>query len=308
MRFGIISAVTAMVVIAAGVADAAPRVRTVTLQRLTTLTVDLVPDLGVRFTFPFILDEHDDYVPFTMTSTNPVFVPERKDGRNSFVVVVDPQKIAAAPARAGERLPTYYGNLFVTVAGYEVSVELRTTAQLADHYTDVVFELGEDDREILIQKLAAQRTKALEAEYQKRAAEIDHLAEQRAMARVGVLALRTPKTTRIKEEATTKLTSGETLTLYVDRAVTYDPYTIVVFDLENHSRGQGVTVLDAKLVAVDPATKAERPIESAKDVEGRVLPDSTVRGVITVLGMRLESHEVLRLDVVTDQGIVQAQW
>jgi len=35
------------------------------------LTVEIVPDLGTRFIFPFVLDEQDTYVPFTLNITNP---------------------------------------------------------------------------------------------------------------------------------------------------------------------------------------------------------------------------------------------
>ena len=62
-----------LVCLATSTAHAEPRAKTVELHKRTNLVVYVVPDLGVRFTFPFILDEQDAYVPFTLNITNPAF-------------------------------------------------------------------------------------------------------------------------------------------------------------------------------------------------------------------------------------------
>lgn len=41
-------------------AEATPRVKNYTLQNHTTLIVNIVPSLGTRFVFPFVLDESDE--------------------------------------------------------------------------------------------------------------------------------------------------------------------------------------------------------------------------------------------------------
>ena len=105
------------------------------------------PTLGTRFSFPFILDEQDAYVPFTLNITNPSFVNTREKGRNYFVIT--------APARAEG---TMLGNVFVSVAGYEISIELRTTNDLSKQYSDIDFNLTNEAREDLIQQSIAQRT------------------------------------------------------------------------------------------------------------------------------------------------------
>ena len=74
-------------------ARAEPRVKHVTLTQETTLVIELVPDLGTRFVFPFVLDEQDEYVPFTSTITNPAFASIREPGRNSFVVTIPPSPV-----------------------------------------------------------------------------------------------------------------------------------------------------------------------------------------------------------------------
>lgn len=285
-------------VLAAPVA-ASPKVREVVLQKHTTLTVEMVPDLGTRFIFPFVLDEQDEYVPFTLNLTNPAFVSKREPGRNSFVVTIPPTGARGAPS---------YGNLFVTVAGYEITVELRTTTDLNKHYSDVNFELGDGERESLIQKGIAQRTRVLEGEYKKKMDDLEKLADLKAMGRVGVIAQKSPSTRRIKEEQKLTLKNGDTITLFVDRAITYEPYTIFTFEVDSDSNTQGVTVLDAKLFGVDADSKQLRPIEAAKDVPPRIPPRESVNGVITTMEASLNPKEYLRLVILTDKGEVSAQW
>ena len=282
---------------AINMAYAEPRAKSVELHKRTTLTVYVVPDLGTRFSFPFILDEQDSYVPFTLNITNPAFVNGREKGRNYFVIT--------APVKSeGSML----GNVFVSVAGYEISVELRTTNDLSKHYSDIVFTLTNEAREELIQQSIAQRTAALEQEYKKKFEELDAAAEQKAIARVGRLAIKKPDTKRIKEESRLKLPNGDSIVLYVDQVVNYDPYSIYLFNVEADSGSKGLTILDAKLFSVDADTKQVRPIESAKDVPTRVQPNQEVQGAITVLGSALNPNNLLRLQVVTDKGNVEAQW
>ncbi len=286
-----------LVLFAINTAHAEPRAKSVELHKRTTLTVYVVPDLGTRFSFPFILDEQDSYVPFTLNITNPAFVNGREKGRNYFVIT--------APVRSeGSML----GNVFVSVAGYEISVELRTTNDLSKHYSDIVFTLTNEAREELIQQSIAQRTAALEQEYKKKFEELDATAEQKAIARVGRLAIKKPDTKRIKEESRLKLPNGDSIVLYVDQVVNYDPYAIYLFNVEADSGSKGLTILDAKLFSVDADTKQVRPIESAKDVPTRVQPNQEVQGAITVLGSALNPNNLLRLQVVTDKGMVEAQW
>ena len=160
--------------------NAEPKSRTIDLHKRTVLTAYIVPDLGTRFTFPFVLDETDSFIPFTLTPTNEIFVNDRQPKRNYFVITAPSPKVGAG---------TYYGNIFVTVAGFEITIELRTTNDLTKHYSDVVFNLTADDREDLVQKGVAQRTKALEAEYKKKTDAIDSDTDQKAVARIGRLAL-----------------------------------------------------------------------------------------------------------------------
>lgn len=300
MKLSRISArVAALLLIAVvGAAHAEPRIKHVMLEKHTVLTLAMAPDLGTRFVFPFALDEQDEYVPFTLAITNPAFEQRREEGRNSFVVTIKPSK---------DRSPVI-SDLFLTVAGYEITVELRTTTDLTQHYTDIVFELGEGVRETLIQQGIRQRTKALEKDYETKLQGIEALAEQKALARVGALALSSPSSKSVKEDATLRMANGDKLTLSVDKIETYGPYALVVWELYNASRSQEIVVQDARLFAVDPKTKQEHAIDGANELPPRVTTRQTVRGVTTVLATQIPKDNYLKFAVNTDKGVVNAQW
>jgi hypothetical protein len=286
-----------LICLATSTAHAEPRSKPVELHKRTNLVVYVVPDLGVRFTFPFILDEQDSYVPFTLNITNPSFEQRREKGRNYFVIT----EKAGSPSNM-------LGNVFITVAGFEISIELRTTNDLTKHYSDIVFDLTKEAREELIQQGIVQRTLALEQEYKKKFDDLDAAAEQKAIARVGRLALKKPDTKRIKEESRLKLPNGDAVVLFVDQVVDYEPYSIYLFNVAADSDSKGLTIMDARLLSVDAYTKQARPIDSSKDVPSRVQPNQEVQGAITVLGSSLNPKNLLRLQVVTDKGTVEAEW
>ncbi len=295
LHFCIITFILSVVLISFS-ANAEPRVKTVTLESHTSLTAYLIPNLGVRFIFPFILDEADDFVPFTSQLTNQSFNYKREQGRNSFVVWITPQ--------AGQQS----GDLFVTVAGYLISIEIKTTNNASLFYSDINFALGTAAREDLIQKSIKQRTKALEDEYKKKLESLDNLADQKAIAKVGVLAMTEPSRTRIKEQSSIALPNGDKLTLYVNEALNYGAYTMFTFELSTDGDTESLSVMDAKLFSIDPKTKQARPVDAAKDIPKRIMPKETYRGVLTTLDATLNPKEFLNLQVLTDKGTVEAKW
>ncbi|HFE37502.1 MAG TPA: hypothetical protein ENK06_03650, partial [Gammaproteobacteria bacterium] len=109
-------------------ADAAPKIKRIELQAFTQFTLDMVPDLGTRFIFPFVLDEESDNIPFTLKMTNPVFTHQRVPGRNFFVVELPPM---SQPNTTNPVSPVYLGNLFINAGGYNITVLLRSSNKTA---------------------------------------------------------------------------------------------------------------------------------------------------------------------------------
>jgi len=302
LRFTIISFV--FILGASGLVSAEPRTKTVELTKITHLVVEIVPDLGTRFTFPFVLDEADSAIPFTMVSTNKIFQTERKEKRNTFVVLVDREKIP--PEFQSGQIPAYFGNIFVTAGDYMVTIELRTTNSLKAHFTDIVFKMGKVEEEILIQKVIDQRIKTLEADYEKKLEEIDKLASQKVIEKIGELAITSPKIKNIKEEKKERLDDA-LVVLYVDRSLSYGPFVSFVYEIENQS-DSGLTVSNIRLLQNNEAQGIPIEIQSQTDLPPRLMADQKYEGVISVTAESLSPDELLTLEVITNKGKIETTW
>ena len=271
------------------------------LKQLTTLVLNFYPGMGTRFTFPFLLDNDDNYVPYTNDNTNSgVFIPlKRQKGRNFFVITVPPEHAS---------MDHDIGNMFITVAGYQISVEMHSTKSRTDHVSDVRFLMGEKAREDLIQHAIAQRSKALEQSYKDKFTQLDVMTEQRAIAKVGMLALSDPQETNIKEEAVLELKNGDETVLYVDKVIDYPGYSIYKFDIENDSSANHVAVQDAKLFLIYENSGKKISLDAAKQIPKRVEPRGMATGVLVVDKTRVDDNKQLMLEVLTDGGSVQAVW
>jgi len=271
------------------------------LKNLTTLTLKFYPGMGTRFTFPFLLDNDDDYVPYTNDNTNStVFVPiKRQNGRNFFVITIPPEHVSEKED---------IGNMFITVAGYQISIEMLSTKNRKEHVSDIRFLMGEKAREDLIQHAIEQRSKALEQSYKDKFAQLEVQTEKRALGKVGMLALYEPDEIRIKEEAVLELKNGDETVLFVDSALIYPEYTIFSFEIENDSSKNHVAVQDAKLFAIDDKGGQKIPLDTAKEIPKRVEPRGAATGVIVVDNSTLDSKKQLTLEVLTDGGSIQAVW
>lgn len=271
------------------------------LKQLTTLVLNFYPGMGTRFTFPFLLDNDDNYVPYTNDNTNSgVFIPlKRQKGRNFFVITVPPEHVSTL---------LDIGNMFITVAGYQISVEMHSTKKRSDHVSDVRFLMGVKAREDLIQHAISQRSKALEQSYKDKFDQLDAMTAQRALAKVGMLALADPTETRIKEEAVLVLKNGDETILFVDMVLDYPEYSIYKFDIENDSSTNHVTVQDAKLFLIDEKSGKKIPLDTAKKIPKRVEPRGMATGVLVVDKNTIDDNKRLMLEVLTDGGSVQAVW
>jgi len=280
---------------------AKPIHKDIELKQLTTLVLNFYPGMGTRFTFPFLLDNDDNYVPYTNDNTNSgVFIPlKRQKGRNFFVITVPPEHVFSDHD---------IGNMFITVAGYQISVEMHSSKRRSDHISDVRFLMGEKAREDLIQHAISQRSKALEQSYKDKFDQLDVMTEQRAIAKVGMLALTDPQETNIKEEAVLELKNGDETVLYVDRVIEYPGYSIYKFDIENDSSANHVAVRDAKLFLIDENSGKKIPLATAKQIPKRVEPRGMATGVLVVDKSRVDDNKQLMLEVLTDGGSIQAIW
>ncbi len=283
-------------------ASNAPKIKRVQMQEFTTLTIDIVPDLGTRLVFPFVLDEQpkEGVVPYTMTLTNSVFQSDRKDGRNVLV-------LTAPPAKDGGDMSGYLGDLFISVAGYNITARLRTVNDWREHYTDIVFELNDADRQTLVDEEVQRRVQALEAEHQRKIEALDKDIDQRALAKVAYLALQAPDEDRVKEKSRTVLANGDRLILSVDSVLGYDQFSMVPFELEADTMDD-VKILDARLFIQAEQDGPEQMLPASLQIKRRVESGERVQGVIATQRPKLMDYETIKLVVLTDKGQVELTW
>jgi len=283
-------------------AGADPRTKTITLSEFTKLTLDVVPDLGTRFVFPFVLDEQSDYVPFTLKLTNPVFVSTREEGRHFFVITLP------SPLEGG-KMPKYLGNLFVNVAGYNISVLLRSTNKTSQHYSDVVFELSDNDRQTLIQDAVDEQMIAVKAEYQQKENELDKRAHAIALKQLGGLVLDGGDTERVAEDKAFELNDGSQAILEVDKLHKYADFGIftyeLVFDGNTH---QALNILDVQLFGKKEQDEVEELIPSVYAMRRRLNSGDSSKGYITSDSPNLMAYQSFQIAVSTSLGNLVMNW
>ncbi|MFQ5470972.1 MAG: hypothetical protein ACE5EH_11820 [Gammaproteobacteria bacterium] len=276
-----------------------PKIKHVQLEEFTTLVVDVIPDLGTRFVFPFILDEQDEYVPFTLNVTNPIFETARESGRNSFVVT-------APPPKKGGEIPVYYSNMFVTVAGYNVSVALRTTRDLSSHVSDIVFDLSDEKRENVIQQQVKQRIKTIKSEYRHKADMLDEKLHELVLNKIGVLALNKPERNKIREEAVVVTEQGDRIRLYFNEVESYGTFHLFRYEITNEGFSP-LKISDAALYVVTRENTEQRLV-SSNITNTRIEPNQFSEGVIVTDYDQIRESRAIKLSVLTDSGAIEVQW
>jgi len=277
-----------------------PKINHIKLIPFTTLNIELIPDLGTRFVFPFVLDESDDLIPFTIDLTNPMFKTTRHPGRNFFTIEIDPPEEGGA---VGQHL----GNLFISAGGYNLTIVLSATNDLRRHVSDYVFDLTAEAREDLIQEAIKKRTRSLESAYKEKQAALAGKADKIALNKIGQLAMNGSDKSSIKEEVSLDLPTGEQVTVYLRRMLTFGK-RIHVFEYEvTNDTAEVLRVTDALLFSVDKNGLTQK-IQSGNLIKPRIDIDETIQGAVTTDSNLVNSGANLKLVVATSQGDVEVIW
>jgi len=209
---------------------AKPTSKRVPLEEFTRLTLDIVPDYGTQLVFPFVLDGLEPALEINNTNKTG-FTAEHREGQNTILVT-------AKSPKAGGQVPDYRGLLFVTVGGYRVTIELRTTDRLSKNVAEVIFDLSPEKRDYLITEAVKRRTAQLDQDYQTRIASLDDRVEAKALNLVADLAFSRPSTVRVKTAADVTLQNNIPVEVYVDEWKVYSSFAVLVFELTNRSANQ----------------------------------------------------------------------
>jgi len=277
-----------------------PQSKKIILESFTTLNVNLVPDMGTRFIFPFVLDQTDDVVPYTFVSTNPAFKTTREKGRNFFVLEID-------PPNEGGAMATNLGNVFVTAGGYNLSIVVKSTIDLREHVSDYIFKLSDKAREDLIQTAIKKRSLSLEAQFKEKEAGLDKRADRMALEKIATLSMLAPDENNIKEETTLELSQGQEITVYMSDMSTYGKkFHVIHYEVTNET-GEHLRILDVSLFTIDKNDMKSK-INSVNKIRERIEINETEEGWISTESVQVTQGEKLMLAVLTSAGEVDVKW
>ena len=292
--FGIFS-----LLLAAG-AQAAPRVKHVKLEEFTRFSLDVVPDYGTLLVFPFVLDDGME-PPLQIHNTNEVaFNAEYAKGQYTILVT------AKTPQQGGP-MPSYRGLLYVTVGGYNVTIELRTTNKISRNYSNVIFQLSPKKREYLIAEAVKRRSAALEAAYRKKVQELDRKAEEKALAIIGQLVRSRGDTRNVKADIEATLPPNVTVSLFADKWQLFRNFAILRFEVENRSPA-AVAIDDVKLITRNDDTENPVTVSAYECDELRLAGDSQTSCTLSMLDLAALDADEISLVLVTDRGEVKLSW
>ncbi len=140
------------------------KVEEVELREHTQFTLRLVPRLGTRLVFPFLLDDANLKPPLNYKLTNAIDFSVTRDlgllaGQNVFLIT------------CSERDKSI-GKLYMSIGGYNLAINLVISHEVKDHISDIFLMLGEDDRNFLInqeiEKIKQQLQNLYHAKYENR--------------------------------------------------------------------------------------------------------------------------------------------
>lgn len=280
-------------------ASAKPTSKHVPFTEFTRLTLELVPDYGTQLVFPFVLDGAMEPA-LEINNTNKVgFTAEHQDGQNTILVTVNTPK-------AGGPAPDYRGLLFITVGGYRVAIELRTTSKVSKNLAEVIFDLSPEQRDYLISEAVKRRTAQLDQDYQARTASLDDQAEVKALNLVADLAFSRPNTVRVKTAADVTLNDTIPVEVYADKWKIYASFAILVFELTNRSPHQ-ISINTASITSIADGGES-RVTNGALKCNKPLKADSKTRCSLTTRNRSIVDADRLTLGVNTDRGNITLTW
>lgn len=276
----------------------------VELTENTRIDLDVLPDLGVRLIFPFKLSDAALDPPFFYKITNnQVFkVPNSKEleDQNSLIVSVAPPS-GIKPGNASN----YISTLYLSAGGYNVTINMRLTLNAKRHTSDLVFDISPKERKHLIDRVVSQRLKHIEADYQKKLADLNQRAKSHALKYLHIVTQQ-PKIEMYRQEKMTILPQGERLDLYVEMLRQYsDGFYVMTYEVINKSPRD---MLLHRHTLQGISNGQRKPIQGHVHCGKRVPADEEIPCAFITQDATIVWAEELEFTVTSDRGEASIIW
>ncbi len=276
----------------------------------TKKVVYLVPDLGTRLVFPFMLTNESLSPKLAVTITNPAYsvTPDITGNidasivQNTLTLMVDREKVLTTVDERGNINP-FLGYLYLSVNGLNLTLELRTTLDVSKMFANIEMGISNEQRDYLIAETVKRRTESLELDYQKKAQGLDVRASEQALSMVGEMAWITPKTTRIREDFPLRTANNHRLEIKIDDFKSFDSFTTLRFAIEN----QETTAIHIAEINLYRDLEARRPITIHHQCDQKIERYSALNCVISTKDDVANVDDlILRID--TNKGAGEIKW
>jgi len=284
-----------------------PKYKDVPLKERTKFTLDIIPGMPTRLVFPFKLDDDANDPAFKVSVPNSNIFKIEESGRENGINGQNTLIIKAELVQDFDPNKPQYAAIFVSINGYHITIIAKAASLTSKkYYTDVFFNLSEDDREYLIAKQVDKRIEKMKQVYKEKEDDLEKQAKTEAIKHVSIIALNEPDIYRIKESFMVELQNEQRLELYIKEAFNYaDHYYVLSFELEN--RGNS----DIKLSGVDIKGSEEKPavpINTSLNCPSVLKAREAVMCALVSEDRKLYKNEVMNISLVTDVGVGVVEW
>ena len=200
------------------------RMERIEMEEQTQFELKVVPHLGTRLIFPFLLDDINLKPPLNYKLTNTLDFTVTYDldvlaGQNVFLITCSENAGAI-------------GKLYMSIAGYNLSINLNISPHLQDHVSDIFFDLGDGERNFLIametERIRQQLTDLYKKRYER------NKARDTAHEDLGVIILRGARHRNIKRLYRGGKGKFTTADIFMDKFIYRSPVYALHFWVEHY--------------------------------------------------------------------------
>lgn len=279
-----------------------------TLEEFTSMELHLVADQATRLIFPFVLSD-ESFEPRINYSIVPedVFSVTRVENVQGQPILILENSLTAdqvASQFSGDyNYRPVRGQFFLSVAGYNLSIRLTTSAKPDDQLANVVFDLTQEDRQHLINLELERRKEALTQQLEQERSQIRDQAQELALDELMHVVSVSPESNSLRHE---RRSEDRNILYYADYVADYDDtYYALHFSLQNDGPAT-VFIEDIQHYVVNG--EDSRRLDGQHSCQGRLERREEVDCVLITTDASIMSAPRVKAEVVTTDGTHEVVW